>query len=91
MKITTKENIFVVTNEQYKFHCINQADISENNILIEPMAKNTLGAIALGLESGDNDDVFLVLSSDHVIEDGEGFSSIVYSALKTADESIVTF
>jgi Na+-translocating ferredoxin:NAD+ oxidoreductase RnfG subunit len=36
------EDYFVVTNKDYKFHCMNQSDIDENNIIIEPESKNTL-------------------------------------------------
>jgi mannose-1-phosphate guanylyltransferase/mannose-6-phosphate isomerase len=42
LKITTIDNIFVITNKDYKFHCMNQSHIDEKNIIIEPIAKNTL-------------------------------------------------
>jgi len=42
LKITNLENIFVITNKDYKFHCMNQSKIDEKNIIIEPSAKNTM-------------------------------------------------
>jgi mannose-1-phosphate guanylyltransferase len=41
-KLTNIENIYTITNLNYKFHCLNQSNILENNIIIEPEAKNTL-------------------------------------------------
>lgn len=91
MEVTTRENIFVITNEQYKFHCMNQADIEEANIIVEPTARNTLGAIILGIESGKDNDRFLVLSSDHVMEKGLKFARSVMGAVDAAKDSIVVF
>ncbi len=89
--VTSLENIFVVTNKDYKFHCMNQGNIQEGNILVEPMAKNTLAAILLGMESAESDDIFLTLSSDHIMRDEDVFAQLVEEALPAATESIITF
>ena len=89
--VTSLENIFVVTNKDYKFHCMNQGNISEKNIIIEPLSRNTLPAILLWIESANDDDTFLILSSDHIMGNEEKFWEIVKWALEDAKESIITF
>lgn len=90
-KITSHENIYIITNQDYKFHCMNQGNISEKNIIVEPVARNTLPAILLWIESANLDDTFLILSSDHIMWDEDRFASIVKWALEEANESIITF
>lgn len=91
LKITDIENIFVVTNKDYKFHCMNQSQIEEKNIIIEPNAKNTLWAISLWIEWWNDDDIFLILSSDHIIKDEEKFVKMVNDSAESAKISIITF
>lgn len=91
LKLTSIENIFVITNKDYKFHCMNQSKIDEKNIIIEPMAKNTLWAISLWIENLEDDDIFLVLPSDHIIKNEEIFNDIINKSLKEAKNSIITF
>lgn len=47
LAIGKQEHIRVVTNADYKFHCLTQADeigivLEESQIIIEPFARNTL-------------------------------------------------
>jgi mannose-1-phosphate guanylyltransferase/mannose-6-phosphate isomerase len=91
LKITNIENIFVVTNSDYKFHCINQSKINETNIIIEPQSKNTMWAISLWIESWSEHDIFIVLSSDHIIKDEDFFVHIINDSLESAKNSIITF
>jgi len=91
LKITPLENVFVVTNSNYKFHCMNQSHIPESNIIIEPTAKNTLGAILLWIESGNDEDVYLVLSSDHIIKQEEIFAQVVKDSVSKSKDSIIIF
>lgn len=91
LKITGISNIFVITNSDYKFHCMNQSKIDEKNIIIEPTAKNTLWAIILWIEPWNEDDIFIVLSSDHIIKDEELFSKMVNDSIDSAKKSIITF
>ncbi|MDP2090212.1 MAG: mannose-1-phosphate guanylyltransferase/mannose-6-phosphate isomerase [Candidatus Gracilibacteria bacterium] len=90
-KITDLSNIYIVTNKEYKFHCMNQSNIDEKNIIIESQAKNTLGAISLGIELGHNDDIYLILSSDHIIKDEEIFVEMINKSIYDAQNSIITF
>lgn len=90
-KITDSSNIYIVTNKDYKFHCMNQSNIDESNIIIESQAKNTLWAISLWIEWWNDDDIFLILSSDHIIKDEDIFVEMINKSLEDAKKSIITF
>jgi len=91
-KITIKENIFIITNKDYKFHCMNQSNIDEKNIIIENQARNTLWAICLWIEKwNDDDDIYIVLSSDHIIKNEEKFVEMINHSIDSAKNSIITF
>ncbi len=61
-------------------------------LILEPAAKNTAPAIALAALAVDKDDVLLVLPSDHLVTEPEGFREAVRKALPYAmDGWIVTF
>lgn len=94
------ENIVVVAGNE---HCLNirfQAEqVSGKNkvaVLSEPAGRNTAPAIARGLfylmGKGINDEVVVVLPSDHVIEDTEKFSRLLSEGEKAARKGyLVTF
>ncbi len=87
----------IVTNTDYKFHCITQGEeigipVTDANLLIEPQAKSTLAAIMLAIRSLDSDDdLALVLSSDHAIKNDAAFERAVAVASDAATRSLVTF
>ncbi len=88
----------VVCNESHRFLIAEQAkDIEQvlSAILLEPAAKNTAPAIALGAlkaqESGE-DPILLVLPSDHVVTDAAAFHLAVAKAVALAQAGyLVTF
>ena len=91
-------DIYVVTNQNYKFLVIAAIEelgylYSEDNILLEPEAKNTLAAIYLGvnkiIEEGNHSVV--VFPSDHIIARNEDFISIIKESELLAKDFIVTF
>jgi len=43
------------------------------------------------MESAESDDIFLTLSSDHIMRDEDVFAQLVEEALPAATESIITF
>jgi mannose-1-phosphate guanylyltransferase / mannose-6-phosphate isomerase len=90
-KVTDLENIMVITNKDYKFHALNQSLLPEKNIIIEPAARNTLAAILLGIEQANDEDTFLILSSDHIMDQEDEFARLVKASLPQASESIITF
>lgn len=69
-KIAPKENIFIVTNKQYKDLVLDQLDINENQILLEPSRRNTAPCIAYAnyrIKALDKDANILVAPADHLI------------------------
>jgi mannose-1-phosphate guanylyltransferase/mannose-6-phosphate isomerase len=70
---------------------MNQSKLNEANIVLEPSAKNTMWAISLWIEWWNDDDIFLVLSSDHIIKEEDVFAKIVTNSIESAKESIITF
>ena len=91
-----QEDILVVTNADYKFHCLTQSTevgvhLTESQILVEPQAKNTLNAVAFWMSRLSNDDIWLVLSSDQVIENEDVFEQVVKESSEVAKNAIVTF
>ena len=74
---------------------LNKID-SANVVLSEPLGRNTAPAIACSLEyfcqNCDEDDIVLILPSDHLINDVEKFTQTVEKAKRLAEEGfIVTF
>ncbi len=97
INISWVSNIFIITNKDYKFHCLTQIwelwiKIKESQILIEPIAKNTLWAITFWMSKIKKDnDFWLILSSDHIIKNENKFKKIVLNCIKTAKNHIITF
>lgn len=94
--ISKKEDIIIVTNADYKFHCLTQSseigvDLSENQILVETQAKNTLPAIAFALSKLEDNDNCMILSSDHIIENEDIFVQTIEKSIPKAKDSIITF
>ena len=80
-----KENIFVVTSDEYKDIVADQLpEIPVENILCEPSRKNTapcVAYIAFKLAQKDPEAAMVVAPSDHMILDGETFKNITTKAL----------
>jgi len=80
--------LFIVTNQAY-YHLVKRqvceiAPALENQILIEPEARNTAPAIALAIsylqKMGSQDESVLVCSSDHLISPPETFLDAIAKA-----------
>ena len=99
MLFSKPSEIFIVTNEAYKFRILDDLrelgiELPGENILLEPMAKNTLPAIlwaTLKIEEDFGDSVVAVLPSDHVIEANEAYMEAFENAEKLAKSHLVTF
>ena len=90
-------SMFIATGEAYR--PIVQAQLPElpaRNILCEPVARNTAPCIGLGAEHiarrCGEDAVMLVLPSDHLIKDSDGFLRILEAACAQAraSDSLIT-
>ncbi len=84
-----KENIFVVTSEEYTDIVATQLlDMPVENILAEPSKKNTapcVAYIAFKLLQKNPNASLVVAPSDHMILDGETFKAITTKALAFVD------
>lgn len=91
LKICPKENIYVVTNESYTDLVKEQLpDMTDGQILTEPVMRNTAPCVAYGsfkIESLDPDAVIVVAPSDHLILDENAFVSAIEKSLQTATEN----
>ena len=91
--------IFVVTNEKYKFRVLDDLrelgiEIPSENLLLEPVGKNTLPAIFWGIkriEETFGDSVVAVLPSDHLIDANEEYVEAFRRAERLSKEYLVTF
>jgi mannose-1-phosphate guanylyltransferase/mannose-6-phosphate isomerase len=92
------DDIYVVTNEKYKFLVMGAVEelgynYKEENILVEPEAKNTLPAIYAGVNeiAKKGHDSIVVFPSDHTIAKGKEFASIIKESEALTKDSIITF
>lgn len=85
------EDIFIVTNKDYIKLCRSQLpQIPAENILAEPMSRNTapcIGLAAAHIQKKYNDAIMLVLASDHVIKYEKMFISTLKQAIAVAAEN----
>lgn len=90
-EILPSEHIFIVTNENYRDLIKEQLpDINDDQILGEPMAKNTAPCIAYAcykIASKDPDSVVVVAPSDHLILDKAEFIKQVNSGMNFANQN----
>jgi mannose-1-phosphate guanylyltransferase len=84
-------DILIVTNRVQKQLITRQLpQFPEENILAEPMGRNTapcIGLAALAIRRQDPRGVMLVTPSDHLIQDEEEFRRVMRVAIDTADRS----
>ena len=89
-KIVPKENIFIVTNDIYTRLVKEQLpEISNSQILAEPIMRNTAPCIAYGcykIHKINPDACVIVAPSDHLILDTEGFVNSINLSLQTSAE-----
>ncbi|AIF68729.1 mannose-1-phosphate guanyltransferase [Palaeococcus pacificus DY20341] len=99
LKFSTPREIYVVTNKDYKFRILDDLremgiEVPEENILLEPVGKNTLPAIYWGIktihESFGKSKV-AVLPSDHLIDTNENYIKAFERAEKLANNYFITF
>ena len=91
LKVCPKENIYVVTNEIYTGLVKKQLpEMADNQILTEPVMRNTAPCIAYGsfkIESLSPDAVIVVAPSDHLILDENAFVATIEKSLKVASQN----
>lgn len=94
-----EDEIFIVTNKDYKFRVLNElteinGTIPEKNILLEPIGRNTLPAICLGVKKIEEiygECNVQVIPSDHIINTDEAYTEAFETGENLANEMLVTF
>lgn len=87
------EDIYVVTAEKYREETLMELpELPENNVLLEPVARNTAPACFLGTLVADNDEVVFILPADHYIPDKDKFWKTVEKGVYAAEkyEGLIT-
>lgn len=87
LNICPKENIYVVTNEAYKDLVIEQLQIDADQVIAEPLRRNTAPCIAYAsfkISQINPEANLIVAPSDHLILDQPGFENIINIALNQA-------
>jgi mannose-1-phosphate guanylyltransferase len=91
LRICPPENIFIVTNEIYTDIIKKQLpEISDNQILAEPIMRNTAPCVSYGsskIAQINPDATIVVAPSDHTITDQEAFIQAIEQSLKAASEN----
>jgi mannose-1-phosphate guanylyltransferase len=91
LKVCPKENIYIVTNDNYLDLVRTQLpDIGDQQILTEPVMRNTAPCIAYGcfkIESINPNASIVVAPSDHLILDEAAFITSIEKSLKIASEN----
>ena len=84
-------DVLVVTNRTQKGMVMKQLEhLPEENVLVEPVGRNTapcIGLAALHASQIDPSAVMIVLPADHVIQNDEEFKRVLQLAVDTAYES----
>ena len=90
-KLIPLERIFVVTGKQYKKLVMEQIpNLPQNNIILEPVGKNTAPCIALSafhINEIYEEATIAVLPSDHLIKDEDSFLEVLSSANEFVNEN----
>ncbi|MBN2275620.1 MAG: mannose-1-phosphate guanylyltransferase [Bacteroidales bacterium] len=95
-KIFPVENIFIVSNEDYNDLILKQLpEIRKNQVLLEPMRRNTAPCIAYAnyrIQLEDPNAIVLVAPSDHIILKESEFLDVVKKGLEfvTTNDSLLT-
>ncbi len=91
LKILPEENIYIVTNDIYIDLVKEQLPgIQPNQILGEPVMRNTAPCIAYGcykIQKINPEASIVVAPSDHLILDVEGFVNTINKSLETAEQN----
>lgn len=96
----TFQNPVIICNSEHRFNVsesLNDIHLEPKSIILEPIGKNTAPAIAIAAidivtNNKKNDDIMLVMPSDHIIENEKKFLKQVEIAYEAAkQEYLVTF
>ncbi len=90
LTVSPKENIYVVTNMNYKDIVLKQLpDLQESQVLTEPERKNTAPCVAYAAAKihSINENANLIISpADHLIIQEQNFSNSIKAAIQSAEQ-----
>ncbi len=91
LKICPPENIYIVTNEQYREHVFAQLpELQPNQVLAEPQRRNTAPCIAYAafkIAQLNPDANMVVAPSDHVINNEKNFQEAIKTGLTFTEKN----
>lgn len=88
------EDIFVVTNRLHAQRTFDELpELPRENVLLEPLKKDTAPACVFGSLKASNDEIILVVPADHYIPDKEKFKQSVEigASILGEKDGIITF
>lgn len=94
--LVPQENIFIITNKEQQVAVQETCpDLSKDQIIAEPIGRDTASAVGLAksiVKQKDPQGVFAILPADHVVHDVENFKKCLNSTFDIASEtaSLVT-
>ncbi|MFO7891001.1 MAG: mannose-1-phosphate guanylyltransferase [bacterium] len=90
-KIVSPENMYIVTKETQKKEIKNHiGNIPANNVIFEPVGKNTAPCIGLGalfIQHKDPEGILIVSPADHLIQKEKKFFQTLNTAVKVAEKN----
>lgn len=95
-EIVPPQQVIIITNAEQREAVIEVCPmVPEENIIAEPVGRDTAAAVGLAavlVRDRDPDASFAMLPADHVIQDAGGFQNVLDTAFTTAEEedAIVT-
>ncbi|ELK0970389.1 mannose-1-phosphate guanylyltransferase/mannose-6-phosphate isomerase [Campylobacter coli] len=86
-------SILIVCNEEQYFLALDQiSNANKAQFILEPLARNTAGAITLACLSLPKEEIVLITPSDHLIKNEKAYQEAITKALEFAnDDYLVTF
>lgn len=89
--LTDANNVYIVSGkDQARILEMQARSVPRENLIYEPVGKNTLpciGLAAMFAELNDPEGIMVVSPSDHLIQDEDLFRDTVYSAIDLADKN----
>ncbi|NJE26121.1 mannose-1-phosphate guanylyltransferase/mannose-6-phosphate isomerase [Thermococcus sp. MV5] len=97
--LSKPKEIYIITNREYEFIVIDELEemglsIPRENVLLEPVGKNTLPAIYWGIKTIEEkfgNSKVAVFPSDHLIKVSDTYREAFEIAEKLADSYLITF
>lgn len=86
MEKLTSEMLIITTREQFPLIQYYTPLFKGDNVIFEPAGRNTAPAIALGSTRFEDDDIMVIVPSDHIIRDEETFLRTIKTAIEYAGE-----